>query len=55
MAQMIGTGMVFSVDNYTKVLVIDTGQGLFKRKIRVLEGEMKDSAGWVPYEWVRPL
>lgn len=55
MVQMIATGLVFSVDNGTKVLVIDHGEGMFKRKIRILEGNMKGRAGYVPYEWVKPL
>ena len=55
MVQMIATGMVFSVDNGTKVLVIDYGEGMFKRKIRILEGEMEGRAGYIPYEWVKPL
>jgi hypothetical protein len=55
MVQMMATGLVFTVENGTKVLVIDYGERLFLRKIRILEGEMKGRAGYVPYEWVKPL
>lgn len=50
---MFVSGLVFSVDHGTKVLVIDSKT--FKRKIRILEGEHKYRAGWVAYEWVRPI
>jgi hypothetical protein len=52
---MISAGFIFSVENGTKVLVIDYGGGMFIRKIRILEGEMKGRAGYVPYEWIKPL
>jgi hypothetical protein len=55
MVQMIATGLIFTVKNGTKVLVIDYGEGMFKRKIRILQGEMEGRAGYVPYEWVKPL
>lgn len=42
---------IFSVDNGTKILVIDTA--MFNRKIRVLEGEEKGMAGWVVEGHVR--
>lgn len=52
---ILGSDLVFLVKNGTKVRVIEHGKGIFKRKIRILEGEMKDCAGYVPYEWVKPL
>jgi hypothetical protein len=54
-ALILGSDLVFLVKNGTKVRVIEHGKGIFKRKIRILEGEMKDHAGYVPYEWVKPL
>ena len=54
-ALILGSDLVFLVKNGTKVRVIEYGKGIFKRKIRILEGEMKDRAGYVPYEWVKPL
>jgi hypothetical protein len=51
--QMIVAGSIFTVNNGTKVLIIDYGDGMFKRKIRILEGAMKGRAGYVPYEWIK--
>ena len=53
-SQMLMNGSIFVVDNGTRVLVIDHG-GMFKRKIRILEGEMQGRAGYVPYEWIKPI
>jgi hypothetical protein len=53
--QMMASGSVFMVDNGTKVLVIDYGESLGMRKIRILEGTREGRAGYVPYEWVKPL
>lgn len=36
----------------TKVLVID--RKMFKRKVRILEGEVANESGWVPDSWVKP-
>ncbi len=44
---------IFEVPSGTKVKVIDVG--LFKMKVRVLEGEQAGIAGWVPDEWVKSL
>ncbi len=52
--QQIVSGSLFSVKNGTKVLVIEHGS-MFVRKIRVLEGEMKGRAGFVPEEWIKPI
>lgn len=51
--QMIVAGRIFTVENGTRVLVIDYGKGMFVRKIRILEGKMKGQAGFVPMEWVK--
>jgi hypothetical protein len=51
--RLLASGLVFTTKNPTKVLVIDVGT--FKRKVRILEGDKKGFAGWVPYEWVRPI
>ncbi len=52
---MLIAGLVFTVNNGTKVRVIDYGKGMFKRKIRILDGGKKGMSGWVPYEWIKPL
>lgn len=48
--EMVLTGKIFEVPNYTDVLIIDSG--LFNSKVRVLEGKHAGRSGWVPYEWV---
>ncbi len=43
-------GLVFTVDNDTRVLVIDSGGGFFedsRYRVRVLEGKQQTRAGWV--------
>ena len=52
---ILGSDLVFLVKNGTKVRVIGHGKRLFKSEIRILEGEMKGSAGYVFSEWVKPL
>lgn len=48
---LLASGRVFAVKSGTKVLVID--QAMFKRKVRVLEGEQKGLSGWVAVEYVK--
>lgn len=43
--ELIESGRVFTVDNGTKVLVIDSSGSLFY-KVRILEGEHAGRAGW---------
>ena len=50
MAELVATGRVLAVESGTRVRVIDTG--LFRNKIRVLEGEHTGRGGWVAYEFV---
>ena len=52
---ILGSDLVFLVKNGTKVRVIGHGKRLFKSEIRILEGEMEGSAGYVFSEWVKPL
>ena len=46
--QLLDAGLVYSVPDGTRVLVIDSEYG--KRKIRVLEGESTGRDGWVVME-----
>jgi hypothetical protein len=48
---LVSSGQVFLVNHGTKVLVIDSGQ--YVLKVRILEGEHRGKAGWVPHEYVR--
>jgi hypothetical protein len=45
-------GRAFIVQEGTRVLVIE--RGLFRAKVRILDGTQKDRAGWVASEWVKP-
>jgi hypothetical protein len=49
--QLLMSGAIFTVNNGTRVLVIDFG-GMGHRKIRILEGEMLGRAGYVSDEWI---
>lgn len=49
-AEMILEGKIFIVDNCTKAKVIDSS--MFKRRVRILEGEQAGKAGWLPYEFI---
>lgn len=44
------SGRVFAVSDGTSVRVLDLG--LFKTRVRILEGPMEGESGWVPSEWV---
>jgi hypothetical protein len=50
-ANLVLSGKLVEVPDNTRVLVVD--MGLFRRKVRVLEGTHVGLAGWVPYEWVQ--
>lgn len=49
--ELIQVGEVFSVGQYTKVLVID--HGFARTKVRILEGPNVGRSGWLPYEFVK--
>ena len=52
---LIASGEVFMVPENTKILEIDEGGFLASvRKVRILDGNWKGRAVWVPYEWVKP-
>jgi len=50
--QLLLLGKVFTVANGTRIAVLDYG-GLFKRKIRILEGPHTGLVGYVPSEWIK--
>jgi len=50
---LMQAGLIFTVNNGTRVLVIDYG-ALGVRKIRILEGGMQGRAGYVPREYISP-
>ncbi len=49
-AQMVMDGLVFGVDNGTKVRVIDRQAGTCK--VRIISGPLRGRAGYVMNEWV---
>lgn len=49
-SQMLGAGKLFIVDNGTAVKVISIG--LFKREVRILEGDYLGRSGWIAFEFV---
>ena len=51
LAQLLSSGDAFAVPNNTRVLVIE--QGLFKTRVRIVEGEAAGRSGWVPMEFVQ--
>lgn len=52
LAAMLIGGSVFECDQGTQVLIID--RGMYRRRVRLLDGPQAGAAGWVPVEWVRP-
>lgn len=52
-SHLIETHQVYSVPHDTRVLVID--RAMYRRQVRILEGERAGASGWVPMEWVLPL
>lgn len=53
MLQLILQGRIVSVEKNTKIKIID--QGMFIRKVRILDGKHQGVAGWVAYEYIKPL
>jgi hypothetical protein len=51
MGILLTTGKAFTIKSGTKVLVID--QSMFKRKVRIIEGEQAGISGWTAAEHVR--
>lgn len=49
--QMVLSGRVELVPNNTRILVID--RGLYRRKVRIMEGAAAGIAGWVAEDWVQ--
>ena len=49
--QMVIAGRVFAVPVGTQARVIDTSFTM--RRVRILDGEHKDAAGWLPFEYVK--
>jgi hypothetical protein len=49
--ELMLSGRVFTIENSTMALVLDGG--LFKTRVRILNGRGQGKAGWVPSEWVR--
>jgi hypothetical protein len=45
-------GKLFQVENNVKVKILDK-KFLGKAKVRILEGKMKGSIGWVAIEWIK--
>jgi hypothetical protein len=57
-AQMLVIGTILGIKNGTKVRLIDYGgikYGVFKKKIRILEGPKWGRTGWVSEEDIKPL
>jgi hypothetical protein len=50
-SQLVSTDKAFTVDNDTKVLILNRGSAHVE--VHILEGSKKGLSGWVPYEYVK--